>query len=69
MDEVCSLDDFWRVSQIVEEGLDYPGLTEWEKTFLRGILERLEIHGEAIRLSASPIGDARRYRNETRRRR
>ena len=55
MDEVCSLDDFWRVSQIVEEGLDYPGLTEWEKTFLRGILERLEIHGEAIRLSASQL--------------
>jgi energy-coupling factor transporter ATP-binding protein EcfA2 len=55
MDEVCSLDDFWRVSQIVEEGLDYPGLTEWEKTFLRGILERLEIHGEAIRLSATQL--------------
>ena len=52
MDEVCSLDDFWRVRQIVEEGLDYPALSEQEKTFLRGVMDRLEAEGENVRLSA-----------------
>ena len=55
MDELCSLDDFWRVSQIVEEGLDCPLLTAWERGFLADVQERIDEHGESIRLSIAQI--------------
>ena len=55
MDELCSLDDFWRVSQIVEEGLDSPYLTAWEREFLDDIQERIDQHGENVRLSIAQI--------------
>jgi exodeoxyribonuclease-5 len=55
MDEFCSLDDFWHVSQIVEEGLGSPYLTAWERGFLDDIQERIDQHGENVRLSIAQI--------------